>query len=145
MKSSQQHVPDEVLIGWAWEERDPRDTPEWAAHLSECTHCRIRLDRFRRVRRGLMLLAQESPRSADTIWPLVEVRLRKRTRRLLLWPIAAAAILSFWLALRGPERAPRANGPHGPEFAVLHAEVEGRSAQVYVFSPNDSLVTIWLQ
>ena len=114
--------------------------------MEGCARCRERLERLRRVRHGLELLAEERLETADSVWPQVSARMRSRGRRLwVMWPAAAAVLLGLWFAFQPEQKVSEVKIQPRTEFAVLHAEVAGRPAHVFVFNPSDSVVTVWLQ
>ncbi len=146
MEERNRHLDDEELIGFVWGELESSEADRVQSHLESCPKCRERLELLRRVRRGLRLLSEEEVPAAETVWPAVERRLRRARRRILLvWPAAAALLLAVWFAFRpSSEEVAQAPEPEA-EFAVLHAEIGGRPASVFVFNPSDSVVTVWLQ
>lgn len=140
---TQRHVDEDVLTEFVWGELDPVAARTVVEHLAHCPDCRAKVESLRRAQEGLRSLAEEPVEDVPSVWPAVRRRLR-RPRHLLWWPAAAAAALALWLLLRSERPAEKARMPDNG-FQVLQAEVAGRPAHVFVFTPSDSVTTVWLE
>ncbi len=148
MSAKGQHIDDDTLTLYAWDELPESSRNRVVEHLRTCGFCRERLHYLRRAREGLVLLAKERVEIPEMDLTKAEQKKRHFLRRAWpAWPVAAALLLATWFLFRiAPRRvAQNASTRSVPEFAVLHAELAGREARVFVFTPNDSVTTIWLE
>jgi len=144
------HIDPDILTLYVWGELPADDQARVAEHLRACPTCRCEVEALRRARRGLQLLAEEPVEVPEMASPGASSGGRPprwRVRVKWIWPVAAGFLLASWLLFRPGFHQVAQKQPAEPasEFAVLHAEVAGRAARVFVFTPNDSVTTIWLE